>query len=264
VTPPPPLDPNDPRAGDPTKISTWFTIGGTIIIVVIIGTVTWWNSGKGGGAKPTPIATGSTVTGPPTSDSAPSGTYKIIFDGVGDGRYEVPNNTQIFRSNTTHATWHLEYTFGGNSNDLPDPATEIVKGNGFYSVYSGNSGCRATDVKYAPNVSILKRIGGGETFSLVPPLAGDLTSAAGCTPNDANHATGDPFYLAWNATCGVPCPDDLGAFETATFTIRQGQTGTVATPFSRKFHHKNLDRVYTLFGAESTHSWSGTITVIAQ
>jgi hypothetical protein len=42
----PALNPGDPRAGDPTKISTWVTIGGAIIVVVVIGTVTLWNGGK--------------------------------------------------------------------------------------------------------------------------------------------------------------------------------------------------------------------------
>jgi len=51
VTPPAPLDPNDPRAGDPTRLSTWVAIGGVIIVVVVLGTVTAWNS-FGGGAAP--------------------------------------------------------------------------------------------------------------------------------------------------------------------------------------------------------------------
>lgn len=73
-TPGPSLDPNDPRAGDPTRLSTWVTIGGVIIIIVVIGTVTAWNS-FGGGARPTgqPATSVTPALAPtPTTGSFPA------------------------------------------------------------------------------------------------------------------------------------------------------------------------------------------------
>jgi hypothetical protein len=63
--------PDDPRTGDPTRISTWVGIGGVIITVIVIITVTRWNGG-GGPRRATSTSTGptaSSVTSPATSAS---------------------------------------------------------------------------------------------------------------------------------------------------------------------------------------------------
>ncbi len=67
---PPPLDPGDPRAGSPFKPSTWITIGGVIIVIVVIGTVSRWN-GIGGGATTRPTPSGN-ASAPPAQSSVES------------------------------------------------------------------------------------------------------------------------------------------------------------------------------------------------
>ena len=71
-TPAPAPGPDDPRGGNPINPSTWITIGGVIIIIVVIGTVTRWNSfGGGGSPRPTPSSGVSAPPGPSSAASFP-------------------------------------------------------------------------------------------------------------------------------------------------------------------------------------------------
>lgn len=285
-TPPPPLDPKDPRAGDPTNPITWIAIGGLIVTVIVIGGINRWNSGAGA-STPKAAVVPTAAASPTSGAAAPTGSYKIIFDGIGTGFVDVPNNCQTFKGRTTAAKWHLEYMYGGTHAATPDPATAIVSGTG--SLYEWQGGgvpfectkvrgvkvCDATAVRYEPRVGALKSAG-GDRFTLVPPLAGDLTSAAGCDPFKGQ----DPFSQAWGAWCPPPvavtpgatatAPNDadcssLPGFQQANFTIKAGQAGTVVTQIPTKtFEHTTDAPRTTVQGTHSKHSWSGTITVIAQ
>ncbi len=285
-TPPPPLDPKDPRAGDPTNPITWIAIGGLIITIIVIGGINRWNSFSG--PPPSNAVAGPTAAAAATSGAAaPTGTYKIIFDGTGTGFVDVPNNCQTFKGRTTTAKWHLEYMYGGTHPATPDPATAIVSGTGSLHEWQfgglpfdctkgrGVNVCNTTAVTFAPRVAVLKA-SGSDRFTLVPPLAGDLTSAAGCDPFKGQ----DPFYQAWAAWCPPPiavapgatptAPNDadcssLPGFQQANFTIKAGQAGTVVTQIPTKtFEHTADAPRTTVHGTQSKHSWSGTITVIAQ
>ena len=259
ITPPPPLDPSDPRAGDPTKIVTWITIGGVIITIIVIGSINQWNRGPGGPARPPVVATGTSVApGATTTQARPTGVYKIIFEGTAKGHYDVPNRGQTFRSADATATWHLEYTYGDGHNMLPDLATAIVTGSGDSQNWRTDvlPNCRSANPQYIPSVSVLKQPGAANTFEVHSPFKGDLVDAKGTCLS---------YTKAWFASCGpgtVGCPD-LDAFWRATFTIEPGQKGTVVTPISKK----PLDFINNqpvLGGDHATDSWSATITVIAQ
>jgi len=132
TTPPPPLDPDDPRAGDPTRISTWIRIGGVLIVIIVIGTINRWNRGPEGDPTPTTAGTPIVSQSAPSTSTSPDTTseYKILFDGKATGRYEVPNRGQTFRAAQATATWHLEHTYANGHNLLPDPSTASITGSG--------------------------------------------------------------------------------------------------------------------------------------
>lgn len=257
---PPPPGPDGPRFGDPTSISTWVAVVGAIILVVAVVAVTQLNrfSQKPEQATPPPAPT-------PTASASEvaTGTYRIIFEGSGSGHFDEPNNRQTFKSQDARAEWHLEYTYGTGHGDEPDPATSKVTGSGESKVWDGPGACTATSVRYTPRVSMIRRDNAGN-LSLTPPLAGDLLSA-GC---DAANGLVDPFFKLWNAVCPPP-PDECGAklvdFETVPLKIEPGQTGTVVTAIpNRTFEHTNTVTAGAGTGAHSQHSWSGSITVMAQ
>lgn len=242
------------------KVSTWITIGGGIIVIIVIGTINQWNRGPAG--KP-----GSTTTSRPntvqpgastTNTSGSFGEYKIIFDGTATARYEVPNRGQAFRGAAATATWHLEYMYANGHNLLPDPATAVITGSGSSQVWPvpHAADCTSGNPSHNPAFSVLKRPGFSETYAIGSPFHGDL--------NDVNGACLS-YTKAWYASCGPDTPGcpDLSAYWTATFTIKTGQTGTVVTPITPKpLDFTNTQPV--LGGDRAIASWNGTITVIAQ
>jgi hypothetical protein len=257
TTPPPPLDPNDPRAGDPTRFSTWIGIGGVIIVIIVIGTINRWNRGPEGNPTPTTASSPSVSQSAASTSTSPDTTseYKILFDGRGTARYEVPNRGQTFRSAEATATWHLEYTYASYHNLLPDPSTATVTGSGSSQNQPGTEkDCTSGNPQYTPSFSVLKRPGLGETFTIGSPFFSDLNDAKGACLS---------FSKAYYASCGPDTPNcpNLSEYWTATFTIKPGQTGTVVT----RIAPKPLDFTNTqpvLGGDHSTASWDGTITVI--
>ena len=261
-TTPPPVDPNDPRQGDPTNITAWVGLGGLAVIIVIIGTVTYWNRGGGGGGSSGATTTVSSSSGPSAPAPVLDGTYKIIFDGTATAHDDRPDGGQTYRSADATATWHLEYTYGSGHGDAVDLATSQIDGTGSskaWRIGADCNGAQATKASYQPRSSLLRR--GPEGFRVGVPLAGDLLAVPGSCAISAT----DPFSRAWQSTCGTgeDCVvSDVGKFWLATFTIASGQTGTVVTPIpSRTFTHVAPPGG----GSENAmHQWSGTITVVAQ
>jgi hypothetical protein len=261
--PTPPLDPNDPRAGDPTQIATWVKIGGVLILVIIVVTVTTWNRGPRHSSAVGPPAPSQSQTAAVSTGAAPDGTYKIIFDGTATGHTDRPNLGQTTKSSDATATWHLEYTYGAGHDGFPDLAASSVKASGTSTVWTNIAkGCTSSAATYTPKASVLTSGTAPDTFRLHPPFMGDLLSApgAGCDPTKGDV---DPYYLTWGGSCGTgdTCPD-WEAFWTANFTIKAGQTGTVVTKFSPPaIEHSPPAAAGSI---NSKQSWSGTITVIAQ
>jgi len=278
-TPQQPADPNNPASGNPFSITTWVTIGGVIVATIVIITITRLNSGGGSStAKPPPgtTHTGQTTAGPPSSAaSAPDGVYKVIFDGTGSAHADATNNGQSYRSADETVSWHLEYVVGGDydawpgaGSGSPNPSTEQISGTGHSQNWPDRHGActasTASPASYRPNNSMLH--GGTATgLKIGAPIAGDLTmtSTAGC--DTSQNAPIDPFYNAWSSSCqpnAEKC-QDLGAFWSTTFTIAPGQTGTVVTKIApRTFDHRVPNQGAGNLNAH--HTWSGTITVIAQ
>lgn len=259
-SPPPPADPNSPVGGDPMDISTWIKIGGVLILVIVVVTVTQWNRGGGGSrakAPPTPSQTPVAVS----PSAAPDGMYEVIFDGSGTAHDDRPDGGQTYRSADAIASWHLEYMYGQGQSGLPDLTTSTVNGSGHSKAWRGPGDCTAGSATYTPRTSVLEHTGPGDSFRIGVPLAGDLLAASGCklgTPDI------DPFSRAWESSCSTTetC-QDLGAFWSVTFTIKAGQTGTVVTKIpTRTFNH--VTPANAPGGENAMHSWSGTITVVAQ
>lgn len=236
------------------------TIGGVIVVVIVLGAITYLNSGRGQPAVS--AGPGATATAGPTGE-APSGSYRVIFEGTATGHQDRPNNSQAYAGQDATATWHLEFTVNGPA---PSPPVQIVSGNGTYKVYSGTSACTATAAKFIELQPILVARGEG-TYRVTPPIAFDMQSAAGCDPSSGQ---GDPFYTAFGAWCPPPgttgdsCSEDLAAFEVADFTIGPGQTGTVVTNIPTKsFEYTTAAGNGTVSGNHSKHSWQGSVTVVA-
>ncbi|HEY5457514.1 MAG TPA: hypothetical protein VIJ96_18785 [Acidothermaceae bacterium] len=121
----------------------------------------------------------------------------------------------------------------------------------------------ASPASYTPNSSVIS--GDLGKFKIGAPLGGDLTmtSTAGCYTSQ--NAPVDPFYNAWSSSCqpNVETCQNLGAFWSTTFTIAPGQTGTVVNRIpARTFDHRVPNHGAGNLNAH--HTWSGTITVIAQ
>lgn len=277
TTPQPPADPNNPTSGNPLSITTWVAIGGVIVATIIIITITQLNNGSGsGGAKPPPATASSGQTSamaPTSAASAPDGIYRVIFDGEGSAHNDAPNNGQNFRSADDTVSWHLEYVLGGDydawpgaGNGAPNPSTEQIKGTGHSENWPNRHGActasTASPASYKPGSIRGSMISG---LKITAPIAGDLTmtSTAGC--DTSQNAPIDPFFNAWSSSCqpNVETCQDLDAFWTATFAIAPVQTGTVVTQIpTRTFDHRAPNQGAGNLNAH--HTWSGTITVIAQ
>ena len=245
---PPPLDPGDPRAGDPTSIATWVKIGGVFILVIIVVTVTNWNRGvpgRGSVRPPSASATQQSATQQPAASTgaAPEGVYRIVFEGSGSAHSDRPNLGQTTKSSDDTASWHLEYTYGDGHDGMPDMTKSSVKASGHSTVWAPTAkGCTSSAATYRPKSSVLEATGHGE-LRVHPPLLGDLFSApgAGC---DATHGDVDPYFSAPDASCGVGenCPDYQG-FWTLRFTIKPGQTGTDRKSTRLNSSHSEISRM---------------------
>jgi hypothetical protein len=261
--PTPPLDPNDPRSGDPTQIATWVKIGGVLILVIVVVTVATWNRGPrhSGAVGPPSPSQSQSQTAAASTGAAPDGTYKILFDGTATEHTDRPNLGQTTKSSDATASWHLEYTFGGGHNDLPDLAASSVKASGKSTVWTDIAkGCTSTAATYTPDSSVLKPGEAPGAFRLIPPIAGDLISAPGAGCDD--EADVDPYYATSGGSCSLNFCPDWGKFWTANFTIKPGQTGTVVTNVPLRTLTNSPPAAAGSVNSKQT--WSGTITVVAQ
>ena len=241
-TPPPPLDPQDPRAADPTNPASWLILGGLLLGGALIGTITLLNSFS---SKPTPPVSTRTTPAPSTSDSplpTPGGSYKLIFEGSGDGTITNPaSNRQNFAGATAHVQWHLEYVVSDGSASAADVPTATITGTGQYRTYDGTGTCNAT----------------ATGFGDYPELRSPRTPP---TPSDSASVNTFLFYppLGSSYALSGTCPAFTAAFGAAKdfqFTLHLG-VDRIPIPT------QSFDQTLFLPGPRHmTLTWSGSITV---